>query len=241
MLVAGLLLKLVLAASVFGLARVDQPTLRWTDPVAMLAAAQVPLGANLFDVRTAPIEARLEALPGVAAARVSVALPDALVIQIDERVPLLAWQVGEASYLVDGDGVLFAAADPAAIAAAGLPVVVDDRVGSIDRLFVGARLDPIDLDVATRLGALKPSDVGSTARALQVEVGDDNGYTLQTGPASWTAIFGFYSPGLRDADLIPGQVRLLRSLLADREAVVAKVFLAGEKQGTYIPKPTSSH
>jgi hypothetical protein len=38
--------------------------------------------------------------------------------------------------------------------------------------------------------------------------------------------------------MIPGQVRLLRSLIAGREASVARVILASETDGTYIPRPS---
>ena len=56
--------------------------------------------------------------------------------------------------------------------------------------------------------------------------------------ASWTAVFGFYTPTLRTTELIPGQVRLLRSLLAGRETSVARVVLADDESGTYIPIET---
>jgi hypothetical protein len=239
MLVAGLLLKLLIGGTAFGLARIDQPPLKWTSADAVLASVEVPLGSNLFEVQTEPIAERLAALPAVAAARVSVSLPDGLVIGIDERVPILAWQVGPADYLVDRDGVLFAAATPAAIGADHLPMIIDSRASSSSSLAIGAHLDPVDLDAATRLGALVPSDVASSAAALQVSVGDTEGYVLSAGAGSWTAVFGFYSPSLRSTEIIPGQVRLLRSLLAGREARVARVILADAQNGTYVPKATS--
>jgi len=43
---------------------------------------------------------------------------------------------------------------------------------------------------------------------------------------------------LRTPELIPGQVRLLRSLLVGREPLVERVILASETDGTYIPKAT---
>ena len=51
-------------------------------------------------------------------------------------------------------------------------------------------------------------------------------------------MFGFYTPSLRTVDLIPEQVRLLRSLLIGREPLVDRVILASGTDGTYIPKPT---
>jgi POTRA domain, FtsQ-type len=238
MLVAGVGLRLLTGAAAFGLTEIDRPTLRWTIPDAVLAAVQVPTGTNLFHIETAPIEARLAALPGVAAARVSVSLPHALSITIEERIPILVWQVGNGDFLVDRDGVLFAAVDAAAAAAAHLPTVVDGRVASPSLMVVGATLSPVDLDAAARLGALVPAALGSAAAALHVRVDDAAGYTVTGGPGTWTAVFGFYNPSVRSTDLIPGQVSLLRSLLADRESSVTRVYLAGDRSGTYVPKAT---
>jgi len=239
MLVAGVALRLVIGAAAFGLTEIDRPTLRWTSADAVLATVQVPDGTNLFQVETGPIAARLAALPAVAAARVSVSLPHALTVSIDERVPILAWQVASNVYLVDRDGVLFAAVDGAAARAAGLPTVVDGRLTAPSLVFLGATLSPVDLDAATRLGALIPADVGSAAASLHVRVDDADGYVITAGSGAWTAVFGFYNPSVRSADLIPGQVRLLRSLLADREPTIAKVYLAGDRNGTYVPRATT--
>ena len=46
-------------------------------------------------------------------------------------------------------------------------------------------------------------------------------------------MFGFYTPSLRTPELVPGQVRLLRSLLIGREPLVDRVILASETDGTY--------
>ena len=65
-----------------------------------------------------------------------------------------------------------------------------------------------------------------------------NGFVLETRPKGWSAVFGFYTPSLRTTDLIPGQVRLLRSLLVGREQLVDRVILATETDGTYTPRAT---
>jgi hypothetical protein len=61
---------------------------------------------------------------------------------------------------------------------------------------------------------------------------------MRTRPGTWSAVFGFYTPTLRTTELIPGQVRLLRSLLAGRETAVRKVILADDESGTYVPVET---
>ncbi len=87
-----------------------------------------------------------------------------------------------------------------------------------------------------------PADVGSEAEGLSVAVGDANGFVVRARPESWSAVFGFYTLSLRTPELIPGQVRLLRSLLIGREPLVDRIILASETDGTYTlksaPKPT---
>jgi len=64
--------------------------------------------------------------------------------------------------------------------------------------------------------------------------------TATSRPGSWSAVFGFYTPSLRTTEMIPGQVRLLRSLLIGRESLVDRVILASESDGTYTPRTTPS-
>ena len=244
---AGALLAMLVSAAAiygaasspaFGLVHLELGGMRYTDESAVRTRLAVPAGANLFTLATDPLEARLRELPTVAAARVSVRLPDSLSVSLTEREPVVIWQVGERRLLAGSDGVLFArlGADPPP-GAASLPVVADLRAASIS-LGVGWRLDPVDFDAATRLASVRAVDVGSAAAALSVSVTDDMGFVMTTGEGGWTAVFGFYTPSLRTPDLVPGQVRLLRSLLDGREATVERVILASETDGTYIPRPT---
>ena len=225
------------ATPAFTLTRTELPELEWTTREALVESVAVPAGTNLFRIRTGPIEARLETLPGVAAAHVFVSLPDTLVVRIDERRAILAWEVGDRRYLVDRDGVLFAASTADAVTAAGLPTIGDSRTPSA-AFKVGSRLDQVDLDAATRLGSLGPADVGSRATALVVQVTTANGFVVGTLPRSWIAVFGLYTPSLRTPAMVPGQVRLLRSLLYGREDTIERVFLPDEDSGTVILKPT---
>ena len=205
----------------------------------LAAQLGVEQGANLFQLTTRPISDRLATLPTVASVDVSVRLPDSLAIQLHERQPIMVWQVPGGRFLVDAQGFLFAVApDTSSFPAGGLPVIDDQRAASAG-LAVGQSLSPIDLDAATRLGALKPSQLGSIVSSLAFSVDDTDGYVVSTQPASWTAVFGFYTPTMRKADLIPGQVRLLGSLLAKAgESKVARVILATDRDGTYEPRAT---
>jgi cell division protein FtsQ len=240
------LAMLVSAAAVYGVGaspafdytRLQVDGVVFTDRAAVEAALAGVRGENLFQLSTAPLQAEVETLPTVAHARVDIRLPGTLAVTVDERQPVLIWQVGERRWLTDAAGTLFAElADAPPAEAADLPVVTDRRALS-SSLALGSTLDPVDLDAATRLASLAPDDVGSTAASLAVTVTDETGFVLSTAPAGWSAIFGFYTPSLRTTELIPSQVRLLRSLLEGREAQVGRVVLASATDGTYLPRET---
>lgn len=228
------------ASTAFDYTRLQLDGVRFTDPTAVEEALVSARGENLFQLSTGPLRTALERLSTVASARVEVRLPGTLAVTIDERQPVLIWQVGKARYLADADGTLFAKApDKPPTGTSALPVV-DDRRASSSGLAVGQRLDAVDLDAATRLASLVPDDVGSSAVSLAVAVTDENGFIVTSLPGGWSAVFGFYTPSLRTTELVPGQVRLLRSLIIGREQLVERVILASEIDGTYVPRATPS-
>jgi len=235
MLVSAAALYGVGASSAFDYTRLEIDGVVFTDRAAVEAALAGARGENLFKVATAPLKAAIETLPTVAHASVDIRLPGTLAVTLDERDPVLVWQVGDRRWLTDAAGTLFAELGADAPAATALPVVVDRRSGS-GTLTVGSQLDPVDVDAATRLASLTPDDVGSSAAALTVAVTDETGFVVNATPDSWSAIFGFYTPSLRTTELIPGQVRLLRSLLDGREPQVGRVVLASATDGTYLPR-----
>jgi POTRA domain, FtsQ-type len=237
MVITGAAIYGVAATTVFGLGPVVVHGARLTNPADIAARLELSPGTNLFALATEPLVARVRGLPAVAAADVTVRLPDTLDVDVVEREPILAWDVGPRRFLVDRDGLLFAELDEAARTTPTLRVMTDTRAGSAS-LAVGGRLDALDLDAATRLGSIAPADVGSVAPRLSVSVTDENGFVMSTVPTGWSAVFGFYTPSLRRPDLIPGQVRLLRSLLAGREPLVQSVILASDTSGTYVPRPS---
>jgi len=243
MLVTAGLVWGAVASPVFGIKSVEVEGARLTGEDAVLAALALPaVGPNAFTVATDVLRERLLALPAVADAAVRVGLPGTLRVRIEERVPILAWQRGGTTYLVDADGrVLADAAAPGATAAAtaaeGLPLVADRRTDA-EGLAIGGQVDALDLDVATRLLTLTPADIGSAAPAVLVGVDDRDGWTVVPTVADpWVAVFGFYGPEIRKPAMIPEQVRSLRSLLAGREPSILRVILAGEREGTFTEKP----
>lgn len=226
------------SSSAFDYAKLQVDGLHLTESSAVEGAFVDVRGMNLFGLSTAPLRAALEALPTVRAARVEVRLPGTLAVTVEERRPLLIWQLGSRRYLADADGTLFAElGEKPPPEAADLPVIDDRRTASAG-LAIGQHLDTIDLDAARRLVSLVPADVGSTAASLAVLVTDANGFVVEARPEAWSAVFGFYTPSLRTTDLIPDQVRLLRSLLTGREQLVDQVILASATDGTYTPRAT---
>lgn len=242
MLTAAVAIYGVTNASAFAFADLQLEGATFSDPEAIEHALEEVRGQNLFGLRTGALEAELRELPTIRNADVSVRLPDGLVVRVEERTPILVWRVGARRYLIDDEGRLFARLgedpDTRPAVAAALPVVEDRRATSAG-LSVGGRLEAVDLDAATRLASLKPADVGSEAEGLSVVVGDANGFVVRASPDSWSAVFGFYTLSLRTPELIPGQVRLLRSLLIGREPQLDRVILASETDGTYTVKPTA--
>lgn len=242
----AMLAVLVSAAAIYGVAnssafeytdlRLEGAT--FTDAAAVEEAIDTARGENLFLLRTGPLAEAVRSLTTVRDATVSVQLPDTLVVGLREREPILVWAVGARRYLVDADGELFARlGEDVPAAADDLPIIEDRRAASAG-LSIGRRLDPVDLDAATRLASVVPSDVGSAADSLAVIVTDANGFVLWARPMGWGAIFGFYTQSLRTPEIIPGQVRLLRSLMIGREPLIERVVLASETDGTYVPRPT---
>ena len=243
---AGAILVMLLAAAAmyglaatdaFGMSKLDLSGAHYTSESDVRQALGLADGTNLVALRTDGLAAALRQLPTVRDAQITVALPGTVQADLDERVPILVWQTDAGSFLVDDHGVLFASADTSPPdAVAGLPVLVDKRASAVD-LRVGATLDPIDLDAATRLGSITPAELGSTANGLSITVDDTNGYVMRSDPDGWTATFGFYTPSLRRPDLVPGQVRSLRSVMAQvGEANLATIILAGDRNGTYTTR-----
>ena len=205
---------------------------------AIRTAVGVGQGTNLVALDTSPIVERLLAIPAVGGVEVSVGLPDTLDVRLRERRPIVVWAIGRRRLAVDEDGLLFAdVSGDAASLVQSIPIVTDAREASAG-LVVGKTLDPVDLDVATRLGSLVPSQVGSHATRFSVQVTDDRGFTVTSGRGGWLAIFGFYGRSQRTPELIPGQIQLLAAFLAGREDTVDIVILADDRDGTYLPKPT---
>ena len=238
--VAALVAPPVLAAS--GRLIVDKVKitgLELLDQVAVLELVGINTGENILAIDLLATERAIEALPFVAAARVRIGIPGEVRIEIRETSLLLRWQRGSEVLLVSGSGQILGRIDSPLLSARGaeaadsLPLVVDST--TVPFVEVGEDISPIDLDIVTRLASLTPADLGSSALQLKIQRDAQYGYLLQgVGDGfSWNAVFGIYSATIRPVELIPAQVRLLRSLLAKRERGVGWVILADGQAGTF--------
>ncbi len=225
------------ASPAFQLRQLDVEGARYTSVASVDAALgldSVP-HPNLFSLDTARARRSLLALPAVTDARLSVDLPDRLVVRIAERQPIMVWASSDQRWLVDVAGVVIGPATAGDPSAAGLPVFADDRSGR-SPLAPGDTIDATDLAVARRLGALTPEMLGSRAASLSFEITDSDGFTVAAASKGWLAIFGMYTTTLRPPDLIPAQVQCLRSLLAqvgERKVTAVYLFPEGDQCGTY--------
>ncbi|MGH2464048.1 MAG: cell division protein FtsQ/DivIB, partial [Candidatus Limnocylindrales bacterium] len=137
-------------------AEVDGAT--WTSPAAVERVLAIDDGVNLVTLRTDDLATRLEALPAVRTADVRVVLPNTIRVTLDERKPILVWQTAAGRFLVDSTGLAFIELAANATVPNGLPTIADNR--ATNALTVGDLIDPVVFDAATRLGSLKPVDLG---------------------------------------------------------------------------------
>ena len=212
------------------------------DPDAVIAAASIPIGSSLLGVDLHAAEVAVASLPLVESVRVSAGLPDGIQIRIREQSLLMRWQIGDRIYVVSENGKLLGDAtslhlSPSAVGVlAAMPLLHDDR--DVSPLSVGDQLTATELDVATRLVTLTPEQLGTMATSLTFHLLGDFGFVVQAaGPSvEWNAVFGIYSATIRPTSMVPGQVRLLRSLLAGRETRIGWVILADDQAGTFTAK-----
>ena len=133
-----------------------------------------------------------------------------------ERAARLAGRARD-RYLVDEDGLVFGGS--ATTAARGRRDARRSSTTSAPAsaaLAVGADARP-GRSSTPRAGSARCARPTSAAAApgSSIQLDDEHGLRRSTAdPVGWSAVFGFYTPTLRTTDLIPGQVRLLRSLLA---------------------------
>lgn len=177
-------------APAFAVARVEVLGARRLSEAAVLAAARVEPGVNLFRVDPEAIQDRVEALPGVRGVRVIRRLPNRLSLVLEEREPYALVNAAEAGGLVwvDALGRLVGSerrpGPPALPILSGVePPPADSDVPVPDRLRSGLAL----------LRTIQRAGPRVTERISEVDLGPAEGpvlYTtdgmaVQLGPRAW--------------------------------------------------------
>jgi hypothetical protein len=190
LLAASALLYDLASSPTFNLAQVSVVgnRLMATSDLELAAAAG---SANMFWLRRSELVQRLERLPPIESARVSLELPDHLLIEVKEREPVVIWLSGETPFLVDAEGLVLAAR-PApnlgpngALGPSGQRIsqpllVIRDRAGQ--NLAPGSRVDGEAVRAALRLEPLLTQAFGPRVR--RYEIWPDSGLNVlqETGP-----------------------------------------------------------
>jgi cell division protein FtsQ len=156
----------------------------------VIAAAEVPLGTPLMRVDAGAVTRRVEAIPQVASATVTVDWPDHLAIAVTERVPVMALRIAGGGYdLLDPSGVIVRTAT---VKPAGLPLFTTSLPVSALRAdpgvaAVSAVLAELAPSVARSVGSVSVAQLptgaaaGSFAPAQQVTLLMDGGATVVWG------------------------------------------------------------
>lgn len=196
-------------------------------------------GDSLLGIDLHATERLIESQPFIERAKVSIAIPGELRVEIRETPLLLRWRRGASTVLLSGTGKVLGPVDSPLLSvlgagrAASVPLVEDQST----LLFpsIGEEISALDLDIVTRLASLAPSDLGSDVDRITIQRDPQYGYVLRGEGSgfSWNAVFGIYSATIRPVEMLPAQVRLLRSLLRDREREIGWVILADGQAGTF--------
>lgn len=135
---------------------------------AVLAIADVRVGTNLLDVDLGTVERRVRALPWVKDVDVGRRPPSTVELAVAVRRPAAVVHVGDAAWVVDGDGVVLAGGAPA-----GLPVVA-----APNSVLPGVGVQVSDLAVRNALAVHAALPVGLRARVDRYDAPSERGLRL---------------------------------------------------------------
>src|SRR5581483_6687469 len=146
-------------------------------------------GQNIFLLNQSALVTRLEALPLVAGAGLSIQLPSSVVVTIRERVPVLLWQSDNIIFGVGQDGVVIAPLSQLS-GADRLALVMDRRAGI--RIHPGTHLLAQDMRFVEQLFAQLPGIEGVSPFTLQyvdtIKVGGQSVPANQAGSGSYVVV-----------------------------------------------------
>ncbi|MBI2865048.1 MAG: FtsQ-type POTRA domain-containing protein [Chloroflexi bacterium] len=148
-------------------------------PADKVAQAADVEGQNILAVDRDEVAKAVGQMPLVKSARVARKLPNELVITIEERQPWAVWQVSDAKYTIDDEGLVIGTAP-----VPGLITIVDTVGNSIK---LGSRVEPKAVELARSLTQILPREMGALPKRF--EFAPDTGLAVATDKG-WQARFG---------------------------------------------------
>jgi len=196
------ILLFLLAQPAFRPQHVQVSGLRHLTAAQIRSALSLPPDRNIFFLSQAELAQRVQALPWVRSAAVSLALPDRVSVAVTEWRPSAVLQVGETTYYVNDLGVVL---DPAA-EAGGLPVINRPDFGQAraGQHAVGGDLLPMLLQVRSGFAA------AFKVSLMSFQLDRREVLSAQTD-RGWSIIFGQMVTSADRASLEP-KLAALRSL-----------------------------
>ena len=190
--------------------KVSSLTVQGATPMAqadIVKAAEVYKDQPILGIDLAAVRARVEQVGWVKQARVVRLLPDAIVIDVTQRVTLAVWQHGGHTQVIDADGHAIAEADPSRFpelplvvgeganeAAASILPLVRTRPRLTQRLDALVRVDNRRWDLRMSDGGLiQLPPTGEDAALIQLDQLDQKSRILE---------LGFARIDLRDPELV---------------------------------------
>ncbi|GAC1341876.1 MAG: hypothetical protein NVSMB29_13030 [Candidatus Dormibacteria bacterium] len=175
------------------------------DRGAVLRAAHLQNAPSIFRVDGEEIRSRLLQLPWVGSASVQTALPNRISIQITENAPVLHLHAAGRDLLVAATGATLPLASARARAAAGIPLVSDERPDAAGlKVAANRTLMRLLAEAAQRF----PPLFGCSVTALRWTA--DGIFTITTS-SGWRAVIGHLATRA-DVDALPDQLTALLSL-----------------------------
>jgi len=143
-------------------------------------------GKNILLFRTAKVEKNLaQKQTSIASLEIYKGIPDILKVKVNVRIPKIAWQSGDKTYLIDKKGVVFELGQGTAVTERGepIPTIVDTKEVSLElgrqivtEYFVKFILD-LTKDFSAKIGAnIQAIKIGETT--FQIEVETDQGWRV---------------------------------------------------------------
>lgn len=195
-----------------------------TDPRDVRAVLDARRGSPILAFDPYAAKAELEKLPWVHSATVERRLPDTILVQIEERIPLALWQRQGRFSLIDSQGKEIPGTDPARFA--DRPIVVGDDAPE----HAGALIALLETEPAMMARIAAAVRVGGRRWNLRL----DNGVDVNLPEANPGAAYERLAQLARDNGLIDRNLVAVDLRLPDR-----LILRVGKEQPAAIPTQTA--